>query len=129
MSRHTWILAVFVFLLVIGTGNRFVQAQQEFSELSLEEYEKQLNAILKTRLPEEKKFVSLVIEEVRKGRISRKLVDTSFKWVRNRRPGTRYPFVYFERVLRLQAKRLNKKIPPFDYSIYSDSTRRSNRLR
>ena len=85
------------------------------------EFERQLNAILKTRRDEEKQFVGLVVNQIRLGLIPSKLVTTSFKWVRNKRPTTKYPFIYFERVLRLQADRLGlvDQIPPFDFSIYS----------
>lgn len=89
------------------------------------EYERQLNAMLKTRRDEEKEFVGLVVNQIRLGRIPSKLVSTSFEWVRNKRPTTKYPFVYFERVLRLQADRLGlaSEIPPFDFSIYSEENR------
>ena len=85
------------------------------------EFERQLNAILKTRRDEEKEFVGQVVNQIRLGLIPSKLVTTSFKWVRNKRPTTKYPFIYFERVLRLQAERLGMEdeIPPFDFSIYS----------
>ena len=85
------------------------------------EFERQLNAILKTRRDEEKEFVGQVVNQIRLGAIPSKLVTTSFKWTRNKRPNTKYPFIYFERVLRLQAERLGMEdeIPPFDFSIYS----------
>lgn len=89
----------------------------------LEEYERQLNAILKTRRDEEKEFVAQVIQKVKEEKIPTYLVDTSFQWVRNRRPDTDYPFIYFERVLRIQAESLNlqDEIPPFDLAIYDQS--------
>jgi hypothetical protein len=89
----------------------------------LEEYERQLNAILKTRRDEEKEFVARVIQKVKEEKIPTYLVDTSFQWVRNRRPDTDYPFIYFERVLRIQAESLNlqDEIPPFDLTIYDQS--------
>ena len=87
------------------------------------EFERQLNAMLKTRRDEEKEFIGLVVNQIRLGRIPSRLVSTSFEWVRNKRPTTKYPFVYFERVLRLQAGRvgLENEIPPFDFSIYSET--------
>ena len=87
------------------------------------EFERQLNAMLKTRRDEEKEFIGLVVNQIRLGRIPSKLVSTSFEWVRNKRPTTKYPFVYFERVLRLQAERLGleNEIPPFDFSVYSQT--------
>ena len=75
-------------------------------------------AVLKTRLNEEKAFVTAVMDKVRSGEIPEKLVETSYKWVLNRRPDTNYPFVYFERVLRLQGDKAGIVIPPFDYDAY-----------
>jgi hypothetical protein len=88
------------------------------AELRFDDYEAKLNAILKTRRDEEKQFVSEVVDGIEQGTIPEKLVETSFKWVGNKRPDTNYPFIYFERVLRLQAKKINVQIPEFDYSIY-----------
>ncbi len=93
-------------------------AAQGFDELSLVQYDKQLNAILLTTLEEEKKFIADVVKLVGEEKLPKKLVDTSFQWVRNRRPNTKYPFIYFERVLRLQANKLKLHVPPFDYDIY-----------
>lgn len=103
--------------LARATGSRASDAQ-------FLEYERQLNAMLKTRRDEEKEFVGLVVNQIRLGRIPSKLASTSFEWVRNKRPTTKYPFIYFERVLRLQAERLEleDEIPLFDLSIYSEPT-------
>ena len=49
----------------------------------------------------------------------KQLVDSSWQWVRTKRPGTNSPFVYFERVLRLRAQKAGFLIPPFDDRIYS----------
>ena len=46
------------------------------------EFERQLNAMLKTRREEEKQFVGLVVNQIRLGLIPSKLVSTSFEWVR-----------------------------------------------
>lgn len=93
------------------------------------EYEQQLNAILKTRRDEEKEFVSQVVRQVRLGKIPSKLVSTSYGWVRNKRPNTNYPFIYFEKVLRLQAKtvKLDKEIPRFDLTIYRSAGQATGR--
>ena len=119
-------------VLIIGAGfalhGNSVLAQG-FDELGLEAYEKQVNAILKTRLPAEKRFVAELVAEIGKKEIPKSLVDTSFKWVLNRRPNTNYPFVYFERVIRLQSKKLGYKIPPFSYSVYSRERYNQDRYR
>ena len=87
-------------------------------ELRFRDYEAKIQAILKTRLTEEKAFVTLVMEKVRAGEIPEKMVETSYKWVLNKHPDTNYPFVYFERVLRIQGDKAGIEIPPFDYEVY-----------
>ena len=101
---------------------------ENFTEAQAVEYERQLNALLKTRRDEEKEFVSQVVSLVRLGRIPSKLVSTSYQWGRKNRPATNYPFIYFEKVLRIQAKalKLDSEIPPFDYSIYKSAGQRSD---
>lgn len=97
-------------------------------ELRWADYEAKLNAILKTRRVEEQAFVNLVLEYVRAGKIPVPMLESSFLWVLSKRPGTKYPFIYFERVLRQQGALAGIDIPPFDYAIYSDSRYRSNMI-
>ncbi|MEZ6094930.1 MAG: hypothetical protein R3C03_11980 [Pirellulaceae bacterium] len=92
-------------------------SEQEIA-LRFVDYERRLNAILKTRRDEEKQFVAAVLLLVKNGDLEEKLIETSYKWVMNKRPDTKYPFVYFERVLRLQAQKEGLSIPEFDYAIY-----------
>jgi len=101
---------------------------ETFSEAQFAEYERQLNALLKTRADEEKLFVSKVVTQVRLGRIPSRLVSTSYQWGRKNRPASNYPFIYFEKVLRIQAKalKLEDEIPAFDYSIYKSAGQRSD---
>ncbi|MFM7740958.1 MAG: hypothetical protein ACKO9H_16290 [Planctomycetota bacterium] len=87
-------------------------------ELRFRDYEAKIQAILKTRLNEEKAFVTSVLEKVRAGEIPEKMVETSYKWVLNKHPDSNYPFVYFERVLRIQGDKAGIEIPPFDYEVY-----------
>lgn len=91
------------------------------------EYEKQLNAILKTRLDEEKEFLKEVVEQIKAENISTRLVNTSFKWVRNKRPNVKNSFIYFERVLRILAKSqgVGQFIPKFDANVYSLTSTRT----
>lgn len=93
---------------------------ERFSDAQFALYERQLNALLKTRRDEEKLFVNQVVARVKEGKLPPKLVQTSYGWVRNKRPGTKYPFVFFERVLRIQARKaeLADVVPDFDYRIY-----------
>ncbi len=98
----------------------------DFNPAQFEEYERKLNAILKTRRDEEKAFVAAVVEKVKTGKLPSQLVQTSFQWVRNERPDTNYPFIYFEKVLRLQADKIDlaDEVPAFDYSIYGSAGQR-----
>lgn len=107
-----------------NSGRSNTSASSRFSETArFAEYERQLNAILKTRRDEERVFVGQVVAQVRAGNIPSKLVSTSFDWVLKKRPGTKYPFIYFEKILRLQAEQLSiaNQVPPFDFSIYRRS--------
>lgn len=110
------VLGIAIWLLAVATP----AAAQEV-ELRFKDYEQRLNALLKTRRDEEKSFVQEVVAKIRSGAIPERLVETSYKWVLNKRPNTNYPFIYFERVLRIQAKRirLEPQIPAFDYDIYN----------
>ena len=91
-----------------------------FQEQQFDQYEDQLNAILKTRRDEERDFISVLVQNVRAGNIPAKIVQTSFHWVRQKRPNTNFPFIYFEKVLRIQAERMDidQFVPPFDFGIY-----------
>jgi hypothetical protein len=91
---------------------------------AMQQYESQLQAVLKTRFPEEKDFVTQIVFMVQEEKLPKNLVDSAWLWVREKRPGTGYPFVYFERVLRLQAERLKLEVPPFDRRIYERASRR-----
>ena len=85
------------------------------------QYETQLNAILRTRLDQEREFVKALVEQVKAENISTRLVNTSFKWVRNKRPNVKNSFIYFERVLRILARSqgVGEFIPEFDPNVYS----------
>jgi hypothetical protein len=115
-SFRRWILLALVGFMSLPS----VVIADDFDDLTLKQYEEQLNAILKTRLDEEKEFIAKIVDLIEEDKLPRKVVDTSFKWVLNRRTGTNHPFVYFERVLRYQTKKLKIEIPAFDYSIYSE---------
>lgn len=82
-------------------------------------YERQLRAVVEARLVEEREFVAQVTYLIQQDQLPKQLVDSSWQWVRTRRPGTNSPFVYFERVLRLRAEKAGFLIPPFSDRIYS----------
>lgn len=94
-------------------------------QLRFEDYEARLNALLKTRRDEEKQFLAAVLLMVMEDKLPERLIETSYKWVVNKRPDTNYPFIYFERVLRIQANLLKIPLPAFDYSIYKTRPDRS----
>ena len=99
----------------------------EFNPAQFKQYEEQLNAILRTRRDQEKEFIAEVVSRVRAGALPSRLVETSYQWIRNKRPNTNYPFLYFEKVLRLQAEKLKMKdaVPAFDYSVYKSVGQRA----
>lgn len=117
MNKFAMSLLCTVFLVCLVPSN--VHAQ-EFEDLNLIQLEQQLNAILKTRLKEERLYIATIIKLVKDEKLPRKLINTSFKYVRKKRPYTKYPFVYFARVLHFQAKRDRISIPEFDFTIYSE---------
>jgi hypothetical protein len=91
-----------------------------FTDARFLQYEQQLNAILKTRRNEEREFIAQIVSQVRQGKIPAQIVQTSFHWVHKKRPRTNFPFIYFEKVLRLQATKIGigDNVPDFDFSIY-----------
>ena len=125
-SSRLWIVVLFACSIIVCllASSHPSQADElsatNFTPDQFIEYEKQLNALLRTRRDEEQVFIRSVVRQVRLGRIPSRLVSTSYGWVRNNRPTTNYPFIYFERVLRLQATAINlgNEIPSFDTSIY-----------
>lgn len=113
--------AVSILLLAVVTCVMPASSQaQEFEDLNLTQLETQLNAILKTRLPEERLYIAAILKLVKDDKLPRKLINTSFKYVRKKRALSHYPFVYFARVLHFQAKRDRISIPKFDFTIYSE---------
>lgn len=118
-----WILLALHILVCLALLSPARGDDSTIAETELEKYEKQVNMILRTRLDEEKAYVHEVIELIRTGRLPRKLVDKSLGWVRNHCRDNDYYFVYFERVLRRQAKPLGFDVPVFDYDVYDTSNR------
>lgn len=87
----------------------------------LQQYETQLQAILRTRFPEEQAFVGTLVWMIQEEELPKDLVDGAWLWVRKNRPTTKYPFIYFERVVRAQAERVEIVLPDFDREIYSQA--------
>ncbi len=121
-----WCCTIFV-----GYGNQANAQDADFLDEELtpelvEQYEQKLNAILKTRSDQERLFIAQLVANVRTGTVPLTLVSTSFQWVRENRPLTKYPFIYFEKVLRLQADRIGvvAAIPPFDFEGFRSAGQR-----
>lgn len=131
-KTKAFLFVLMTILLVAQNCSESVYADdylpETFSAAQFAEYERQLNAILKTRTDEEKLFVKKIVTLVRLGKIPSRLVSTSYQWGRKNRPDTNYPFIYFEKVIRIQAKalKLQDEIPPFDYSVYKSAGQRSD---
>ncbi len=117
MFRHA--LQSLVLFSLLSFVNSGATVAQEFNELTLVQLEKQLNAILKTRLPEERSYISALIKLVDEDKVPRKLLNVSFKYVTNRRAFAKNRFVYFVRVLQFLGEREKVAIPKFDFTIYS----------
>lgn len=115
----------FVIFSSVASADDFEPAG--FSDQQLLEYERQLNALLKTTRKEERDFIAQVVFQIKEGKIPSKLVSTTYQWIRKKRPDTKYPFIYFEKVLRLQAEaiKVDDAVPPFDFSIYGSAGQRS----
>lgn len=125
LSRGCFAILLFVagsFFLSFDSCNAQTFAPEDFTDKRFAQYEQQLNAILKTRRVEERAFLTVLVARVRTGELPSKLIQTSFQWVYKKRPQTNFPFIYFERVLRLQAEKegIADIIPPFDFSIYTE---------
>lgn len=99
---------------------------EELTPELVEQYEQKLNAILKTRTDQEKVFIAQLVANVRTGAVPLKLISTSFRWVQENRPQANYPFIYFEKVLRLQADKIGvvAAIPPFDFEAFRSAGQR-----
>lgn len=67
----------------------------------------QLETGLKARRPSEFAFIARVVQLVDQGVLPRRTVDGTFLWARRKR---RHPFQYFERAMKVRAKRLRIKL-------------------
>jgi hypothetical protein len=68
---------------------------------------KQLESGLKARRPVEFAFINRVCQFVKSGDLSEDLVKAVFYWARKKATFSKYPYPYFERAMREQAKKLN----------------------
>lgn len=66
----------------------------------------QLENGLKARRPQELAFISKVVTLVEQDKLPMPLVKAVFQWARERGAKTNYPFPYFERAIKIRAKKL-----------------------
>ena len=99
--------AVFCIGLSLTTSNS-ISAERPLSRIQDSELKDRLKAGLRTRLPEEEKFLDDVVLLVRRGKLPGKLVDSIYVWAIGRQKD--YPFPAFEKALRLQAKKIGVQL-------------------
>lgn len=102
-----WAIAVVLTTAILGLDRAQTQepygydeAQQMLS-LSTVELKDQLMFGLRVAFPEQEAFVDQVIQKVDQGVLSRAMVNVVYVWSKKRKP--KFPFPYFEYVLRLLA--------------------------
>jgi hypothetical protein len=107
MFRHAFAAAVLLApLSVVAHVGRAVAAEAEAGndggEVSLLD---RLKTGLRVKAPSDVRFVEMVAQRVREGRLPAKVVDSTYLWSVSR--GKKYPFPAFQHVIRLHAERLN----------------------
>lgn len=115
------IVLTFCFLSFAGTSSQ--GSAQDVINNRVPTLEDRLNFGLKTRRPTEKTFIRQVVALVDAGTLDQKVVDESFFWVRRemekkkkgdptaRKHVLKYPFIFFQRIVKLNAKRAGVTIP------------------
>lgn len=100
-------LALGVILVVLLAGEQTSEAQ----EVSRRD---RLVFGLKARHPTEVTFLEQVNAQVDARVIPADLVDRVFFLVHEEKGDTKYPFIYFERILRMQGTKIGVPIPPYN---------------
>jgi len=85
--------------VVLSLTSERAVAQESALRITLKD---QLEKGLQARRPQEFAFIAHVVSRVEEGSLPRSLVDSTFLWARSKRP---YPFPYFERGLKVRAKK------------------------
>jgi len=132
IQTFCWLVTLLCWSIFAACGGPANAQEADFLDEELtpelvEQYEDKLNAILRTRSDQERLFVAQLVANVRVGSVPIRLISTSFQWVRKNRPFANYPFIYFERVLRLQAEQIGvaDAIPPFDFEAFRSAGQRT----
>lgn len=122
MKLNTTALALTICLLSFAGASTQATAQDVINN-RVPTLEDRLNFGLKTRRPTEKAFIRQVVALVDAGTLDQKIVDESFFWVRRemekkkkgdptaRKHILKYPFIFFQRIVKLNAKRVGVTIP------------------
>ncbi|MCH7728856.1 MAG: hypothetical protein IH991_20575 [Planctomycetes bacterium] len=71
----------------------------------------QLNVGLRARRPEEFRFIANIVQMTQQGRLPIKLVLSTFHYVRTKKKDEKFPFVIFERALRIRAAKIGIRLP------------------
>ena len=93
------------------TGSGSVTVTSRASTAKVATLQQQLEKGRRLRRPNEFEYAERVATLVQRGQLPLKLVQGSFNYAR-RRDHRRYPFVYFQRVLDLRAKKIGVTILP-----------------
>lgn len=109
MRNRVSILLLLIAVFSFAGANTLGERQQRGGTTT--SLKQQLEFGLKARRPTEFRFIANVVQMVDQGKLSMKLVKSTFQWARHRRP---YQFPYFERGLRLRAARLGIVVPKSD---------------
>ena len=121
MKPQTVVIALAFCLLGVTDVAKNSSAQDVINN-RVPSLEDRLNFGLKTRRPTEKAFIRKVVALVDAGTLKQKVVDESFFWVRRemekskmgdpnaRKHISQYPFIFFQRVVKLNAKRVGVTI-------------------
>ena len=116
MFANRCMLAVLSFVLTFASSSQgragdFTRQNSGSVAVRLsDDFENQLNVVLKSRRPVEFEFVATVVKMVEEDQLPLELVQSTFNWVRKKKD-CRYPFVYFEKALRVRAAKLGIVVP------------------
>lgn len=116
MSAFRQALTALFFLAFAGVLTPALTAQDVINNRK-PTLEERLQFGLKVRTTDQKKFIKTVVNLVKTGKLKQKVVDESFFWVQKemekkkrgepdaRKHIDKFPFFYFKRVIKLNAKR------------------------
>jgi hypothetical protein len=106
---RVWVCLALLVAGAIGVVGQYEARTAEAAEVA--DLQEQLEDGLKVRLPNEFRFVGNVVGLVKKDQLPMPLVKGTFQWARRKAGDRKYPFPYFERAMRIRAKRIGVIIP------------------